>query len=92
MEGQYIFYSCDNDTKIFSFTDLLIFPLLQSLLTCAIMNNEVNLHILSLNCRTISSNIFYNISAVSDCMSSLYTLSLVALKYTIIRNITIATF
>ena len=53
---------------------------------------EGNLHILSLSCRTISSNIFYNISAVSDCMSSLYTLSLVALKYTIIKNITIATF
>lgn len=92
MEGQYIFYSSDDDAKIFSFTDLVVFFLLQSLLTHAIMNNEVNLHILLLHCSTISSNTFCNISDVSDCTSSLYALSLIALKHTIIRNITIATF
>lgn len=57
------------------------------------MSDEVKIHILSeLQCSIISSDAFHSISEVSDCISPLYTTSLVDLQYTMIRNIPIVSF
>lgn len=57
------------------------------------ISDEVKVHILSeLQCSIISNDAFYSISEVSDCISPLYTTSLVDLHYTMIRNIPTASF